>query len=149
MVLDNIKNYRSYPGFGERIAAALQYLADTDFLNLSPGRYNIDEDNIFALVSEYQSKEEAEGKLEAHRKYIDVQYVVSGQERIGYTPHIDNEVIEEYNEEKDFALYKGDVSFLRMRVGMFAIFYPQDLHMPGIELDGKSGVKKVVVKVKV
>ena len=149
MILDNIKNYRGYHGLGERIANALQYLADTDFLNIPTGRYNIDDDNIFALVSEYQSKDETEGKLEAHRKFIDVQYVVSGQEKIGYTPLKNNGVIQEYNEEKDFALYTGDVSFLKMRAGMFAIFFPQDLHMPGIELEGKTTIKKVVIKVKV
>ena len=158
MIVDKIENSGQYSNLGNRIQKSLDFIRKTDFKKLQPGRYDIDGDDIFALISEYQTKAESEGKLEAHRKYIDVQYIINGEELIGYAP-LGNpafaeapsgkqEILESYNEENDIEFFLGEKVFIKVTEGMFAIFFPEDAHMPGINANGKSSVKKLVIKVK-
>lgn len=149
MIIDKLSNSRLYSGLSEGIEKAFNYLQDTNFNEVTPGKYKIDGDKVFAIVAEYQTKDESEGKPESHKKYIDVQYVAKGSELIGYTPLGDQEIISDYNEENDITFYKSETSFIRIDEGMFAIFFPDDVHLPGIAVDKKSFVKKVVVKVMV
>lgn len=149
MVFDKIKNANLYFSLGEKIQKALQYLADTNFSSTEPGKYQIDGENVFALVQEYNTKPLSAGKWEAHRKYIDVQYVVSGREKMGITESEKVIVIEDYNEDKDYTIYKGDGNFLLVDEGYFTIFFPTDVHMPGLSINIPKPVKKVVVKVSV
>jgi YhcH/YjgK/YiaL family protein len=116
--------------------------------NLPAGRYPIDGENIFALISEYKTKPESEGKLEAHRKYIDVQYVIDGEELMGYAPLNGQEILDPYKEENDIVFFTGDKSFTKVSAGMFAVFFPEDVHMPGIASGKSSSVKKLVIKVR-
>jgi len=148
MIVDKIENAELYKNLGERIKKSFDYIKHTDLKNLKPGRYEIDVENIFALISEYQSKPEAEGKLEAHRKYIDVQFVIKGEELTGYAPLGNQQTLEPYKEENDIIFYKGEKVFIKVTEGMFAIFFLEDVHMPGISVDKKSPVKKLVIKVK-
>lgn len=148
MIIDSIENIANYTGLNGRIASALKYLASTNFSKMSEGRYNIDGDDIYALVNVYKTKIPAEGKLEAHRKYADVQFVAEGCEQIGYSTLSGHNILRPYDDEKDFILYQGDKSFIRIKKGMFAIFFPGELHMPGIAAEEESDVKKVVVKVR-
>ena len=117
--------------------------------NTEPGRYEIDGENIFALINEYKTKSELEGKLEAHRKYLDVQYVIEGEELMGYTPIGSQQILEPYKEENDIIFFKGEKSFTKVSSGMFAIFFPEDIHMPGITSGKISDVKKLVIKVRI
>jgi len=149
MIIDRLSNSNLYSGLGERINKAFDYLKKTDFSKTELGKYEIDGDNIFALVNEYNTKNENEGKLEAHKKYIDVQFVAKGSELMGYAPLGNQKVIDEYNEQNDITFYSGEKSFTQVDEGMFAIFFPTDVHLPGIKVDKKSYVKKVVIKVKV
>ena len=158
MIVDKIENAGQYSNLGDRIQKSLDFIKKTDLKKLQPGRYDIDGDNIFALISEYQTKAESEGKLEAHRKYIDVQCVINGEELIGYAPLSNpsfaetssggQEILEHYSEEKDIVFFNGEKVFIKVKEGMFAIFFPEDAHMPGINVKGKSSVKKLVIKVK-
>jgi len=147
MVFDRLKNANQYFPLGERITKALQYLSQTDFTNIEPGKYEIDGENIFALISSYDTKPLSASKWEAHRKYIDLHYIVEGKEKIGFTEFQKVIIIEEYNEERDVALYKGDGNYLIMDEGHFAIFFPPDVHMPSIAINIPKQVKKVTVKV--
>ena len=149
MIVDKIENANLYKNLGDRIQKSFDYIRQTDLKKLKPGRYDIDGDKIFALISEYQTKAELEGKLEAHRKYIDVQYVIEGEELMGYAPLGDQEISEPYKEENDIIFYKGERVFIKVYGGMFAIFFPEDVHMPGIQVEKKSPVRKLVIKVKV
>lgn len=149
MIIDKLSNSNLYSGLGERINKAFDYLKKTDFSKTGLGKYEIDGGNIFALVNEYNTKNENEGKLEAHKKYIDVQFVAKGSELMGYAPLENQKVIDEYNEQNDITFFAGDKSFTKVDEGMFAIFFPTDVHLPGIKFDEKSYVKKVVIKVKV
>jgi len=146
LIIDKIENVKLYYNLGERIRKSFDYIIQTDFKNLQPGKYEIDGKNIFALVSEYETKLESEAKLEAHRKYIDVQYVIDGEELMGYAPLNTQEILEPYKEENDIVFFTGDKSFTKVSEGMFAIFFPEDVHMPGIKTGESSPVKKLVIK---
>jgi YhcH/YjgK/YiaL family protein len=148
MIIDKIENAHLYKNISERIRKSFEYIRTTDLKNLPTGKYPIDGKNIFALVSEYQTKSESEGKLEAHKKYFDVQYVISGEELMGYAPLGNQQILESYKEEYDIVFYTGDKSFTKVSEGMFAIFFPEDVHMPGITSGKSSSVKKLVIKVR-
>jgi len=148
MIVDKIENVKLYKNLDERIQKSFSYIKQTDLKKIQPGRYEIDGDNIFALISQYQTKSESEGKLEAHKKYIDVQYVIEGEELMGYTPLGGQEILEPYKEENDIIFYKGEKVFIKVTKGMFAIFFPEDVHMPGISVFESSPLKKLVIKVK-
>ena len=146
MIIDKIENAHIYKNIGERISKSFEYIEATDLKTLPAGKYTIDGENIFALISEYKTKLESEGKLEAHRKYIDVQYVISGEEQMGYVPLNGQQILEPYKEENDIVFFTGEKSFTKVSAGMFAIFFPEDVHMPGIFVEKRSTVKKLVIK---
>lgn len=149
MILDQLKNAKLYFSIGERIAKALQYLETTDFSNIEAGKYDIDGDLIYAVVSVYNTKPLSSAKWEAHKRYIDVQYVFSGKEKMGVTSSDKVIPIEEYNIDNDYAIYKGDGNYIYVEEGSFAVFFPSDIHMPGLSVNIPKEVKKVVVKVQV
>jgi len=148
MIIDQISNISRYAGLSENIVKALSFIRVTDLQSLDKGRQDISGDDVYCIVDEYKTKSPDEGKLEAHRKYIDIQTVISGSEHIGYESLSDQEIIQAYDDEKDYALYRGKPSFIKLEPGSFAIFFPDDLHMPGIN-EHKTDVKKLVVKVRI
>jgi biofilm protein TabA len=148
MILDKITNINLYSDINPSIVLALKYLKDTDFMKIPPGRYEIAGDEIFSIVHNYKTKELEDCRLEAHRRYIDIHFMAEGSELIGYSLFNDQEEATGYDEENDFILYCGEKNYLKLEEGMFAVFYPSDLHMPGIIINKPSEVKKVVVKVK-
>jgi YhcH/YjgK/YiaL family protein len=148
MIVDKTDNLKQYSPLGTKFQKAFAFITDPEIMLLDNGRYEIDGDDIYALVSEYNSKNETDGKFEAHKKYIDIQFVVKGTELIGYAPSNQQEVISNYNEEKDVMFFSGEKSFVKMDRGMFAVFFPYELHMPGIKSSVSEVIKKIVVKVK-
>ena len=153
MKKDNIKNANLYYNISKNIEIGLKYLETTDFSDLESGKYEIKGNEIYALVQDYESKPIEEGKFEAHRKYTDIQYIVKGEEQMGVADLNDFNEATTYSEEKDiiFLSPKCDCKseFVRVKSGEFAIFEPQDAHMPSIAIYSPEYVKKVVVKVKV
>jgi YhcH/YjgK/YiaL family protein len=150
MIKDSMKYIEKYRGLGENISLAIDYLIKTDFSKLSPGRYEINGDMVFASVSQYETRMLEQGKWEAHKKYLDIQYIVEGNELIGYTS-IDNlEKRQDYDETRDIFFAEGDGGdYLQLKKGDFAVFWPEDAHMPCIAAIEPSMVKKVVIKVRV
>ena len=105
---------------------------------------------LFALVSEYDSKAHQDCRLEAHQVYADIQYIVSGREAIGFAPLNGQTVTAAYLPEKDIVFFSGETTQMIVEAGMFAVFYPQDVHrVLVVQIDGPEKVKKVVVKVKI
>ncbi len=148
MVLDKIENYKNYTNLSDRIGKALKYLQETNFTNMELGKHIIDEDNMFALLQEYQTKEPANCKLEGHHKYIDVQYMIKGDEVMGVTTLI-HQVPYQKNVVDDYFFYNDDTSLINIKEGMFTIFFPDDLHMPCIKSGQIANVRKVVIKVRI
>ena len=153
MIRDSIKNANNYYNLSERVKKGLEYLENTDFSKVLCGKYEIDGQSVYASVQDYHSKPLHEGKFEAHKKYIDIQYIVQGEEQIGVL-NIDN--LEEetpYSEEKDIEFLiqkpKTNAEFFKLKEKDFLILMPKDAHMPSIAIDKSEYVKKVVVKVSV
>jgi len=149
MILDNIKNYKKYEALNRNFEKAFQFLKREDLGALAVGKYEIDGENIFALVQEYETKDLGDAKYEAHKKYIDIQYLIKGIESMGYVSIDKLEVSNPYSEENDFMLLTGNPRLILLNEGEFFILFPEDAHMPGIFAEEKSRVKKVVVKVSV
>ncbi|HJP34090.1 MAG TPA: YhcH/YjgK/YiaL family protein [Candidatus Latescibacteria bacterium] len=147
MVIDELQHAAQYHALGARFEKGLRWLADNDVAAMTPERYDIDGDDVFVMVQEYDSKSKADGFWEAHRQYADIQLVVSGAEHMGYTPTTSLKA-GEYDDSRDFLPLDGEGMFIEMRAGTFMILWPQDAHMPGMEIDSSSPVKKAVVKVR-
>lgn len=147
MVLDTFENSAMYEAINPRFARAFKWLRETDLLKAAAGRYDIDGDAVFALIQDVTTKPDEQGVWEAHRRYLDIQAPLTGEERIGYAPLASLEVSQAFDEAKDFCLLKGEGAWLRLRPGMFALLWPQDGHMPGIMEGAPKQIRKVVVKV--
>lgn len=146
MIVDIIGNASHYLGLGERIAAGLRYLQETDCATVEAGRYDIDGDNLFALVMDVETEPIEKRSYEAHRRYIDIQFVVSGSERQGWAPVAAMDA-GPYDEEKDLIKLTGEGSLVTLPPGTFVIYFPHDAHMPGVAVGEPAAVRKVVVKV--
>lgn len=135
----------------ERWDKAFTFLKNSDLANLELKRYDLDGDNLFATISEYFTKNEDEAMFEAHRKYIDIQYVISGVEQIGIAPiSLKKEDLVPYDATKDIEYITVVQSTnLKATPEKFFIFFPSDAHRPGIKDGENSPVRKVVVKVKI
>ncbi len=149
MIVDRLENAALYNCLGKRFQEAFAYLKQTDFSRVALEKFELDGKNLFALPQEYETKPMGTSVWEAHRKYIDIQYIVSGREQMGtaYTPAM--RVTQEYDAEKDFMLLDGAGQYLEFTPGMFAIFYPHDAHMPSMAIGQPETVRKVVMKVAV
>ena len=147
MIKDRLENSNLYHNLSENLSKGFSWLQKNDLKNLKDGKYDIDGNKIYASIQTYETKEDA--KYEAHRKYIDIQYIVNGEEKIGVTDLSNCISCTNYDESKDiefFDIEKKD-EYLDLDEGYFMILYPQDAHKPSISKDKTSTVKKVVVKV--
>lgn len=148
MIVDVLKNKEIYYGIHKNMKPAMEFIEKAVAENLEVGRYELDGKNLYALVQEYDSKTDA--KWEYHRKYIDIQFIVSGKEIITWDniKNVPDGV--EYNEEKDIAKFDMDGGTdVVMEAGYYNILYPQDLHQPGRVFDKVEPIKKIVVKIAV
>lgn len=146
MVVDKLENLEKYVSLNPLFAQAVEYLKSTDLDAHEIGKITLKEGELMVNFSQTRPKTKEEAKLETHNQFIDIQIPLSGVEVMGYTPRTDLPE-EEYNAEKDITFYKGLAKdYLTITPGMFAIFFLQDGHAPGVTSDG---VKKVIVKVRV
>jgi len=141
----------SYFKHKERWDKAFAFLKNSDLGKLELTRHEIDGNNVYAPVSEYMTKNEEDARYEAHLKYIDIQYVISGKELIGVAPVSERkEMLEAYNEANDIMFMTvNTISNMKASPDRFFIFFPDDIHRPGLKDGENSLVRKVVVKVKV
>lgn len=149
MIKDTLQNRLLYHGVHAGISTALEYLATTDFTDIAPGRYPVDGDRIYASVESYNTRLLETSSWEAHRSYIDVQYIIAGTEIMGCAPLDSLEVTVPYDTVKDAMRLAGDGDFLTVPAGTFAVFFPHDAHMPCLAVEAPAPVRKVVVKVSV
>lgn len=144
---ENEKKY--FPVILDRV---VQFLASTDFSKCAEGRIEIEEDRLFAIVQHSTTSPKQLRNAEFHEKYIDVQYLVSGEEIIGLTRHCQEmTIIENQMAERDYTLVDGGFGEMEliMRPGRFAVFFPNDVHRPGCTHDKDQLITKVVVKIHV
>ena len=148
MILDRLNNSDIYKTLHQNFSLAFEFLKRKDVGELSPGRYDIEGDNIFAVVVRDKGKGHNEAKLEVHKKYIDIQFEISGTDEIGWKPA--GECINpdsDFSEEKDlgFFLDKPE-TWVALPPETFAIFFPQDAHAP---MGGTGTLHKVIIKIRV
>lgn len=149
MICDNIKNLDLYRQLHPGFARAFDWLATLDPASLPDGKTVIDGKHLWVSVSRGPTRPVDEGLWEAHRQYIDIQYVVQGHERIDWAD-LAGARPGTYNADKDFLPLDSRVNAsLYLGPGQFAIFFPQDAHMPGLCLGKPEPVCKIVVKVAV
>lgn len=138
--------------FPAALRKGLEYLAATDFSKVAAGKYEISGNDIYASVYEYATDLKENKKPEAHVKYVDIQYIISGAENIGFGVLTDALAVKEDKlAEKDVIFYQAvpNETDLKLTEGMYAIFFPWDVHRPGCAAGAPGPVRKVVVKVKV
>ena len=153
MILDRLENAKLYRPLSANIMLALDYLRRTDFSQVPAGRQDVLDDRVWAIVQRYRPKPLTEIVWEAHRQYIDVQYVAVGAERMGYAPLDERlDVRRAYDVQKDAILFDAAGDFFTLSAGGFAIFTPYDVHAPGLATDlpeNAAEVCKVVMKCRV
>ncbi|MEI6914603.1 MAG: YhcH/YjgK/YiaL family protein [Armatimonadota bacterium] len=147
MIIDSLSNATKYYSLCPRIEAALRYLAENDLTDAEPGRVDILGDECYALIQKYDTRPPDDCKWEAHIRYIDVQFVAGGVEKMGWAPLGSMTMQADYSDTKDQIVYQGDGSFITVTEGFFAIFGPSDIHMPCLADGEPASVTKVVVKV--
>ncbi|MDK2799302.1 DUF386 domain-containing protein [Thermoanaerobacteraceae bacterium SP2] len=147
MIVDNIKNIDFYLKINDGIAHGLKYIKDNDLTKLDVGKYEIDGEHLYLMIQNYKTKPINEGKWEAHRRYVDIQYIMQGKETVGYANVNKLRPFNEYDKTKDIVFLKGSGDFFTISEGYFAIFAPEDAHMPCIAYKEPQFVKKAVIKV--
>lgn len=146
MVFDKIENSSLYNCLGKRFEKAFLMLKSGN-CNLEPGTYEVDGKNLYYMVQDYTTKKMSEGKYELHKHYADLQLVVSGVENMGYANISDLAPINNYDEVSDKQYLSGNGTLMKTPAGYFAIFFPEDGHMPCMEVNSPSQVKKIVFKI--
>lgn len=131
----------------------LEIILNADFSKLDNGTFNLESDNFFYLIITYKTKYNInQAKAESHRKYIDFQYIIYGEELMGYAGSADSILSNvDYDAEKDIEYYNivSDESFFILKKDMFAIFYPNEIHRPGLSNKELRSVRKIIFKIKI
>jgi YhcH/YjgK/YiaL family protein len=147
MIFDKLSNASLYYGNNDRLYRALKWLQATDFNTLQDGRITIDGNEIYANISTGSTKPEMQTKIELHTKYIDIQYVITGEEYIGILPkeRLGTEISRD--EEKDHYGFEGKSDLILVPQGFFMVLYPQEGHAPRIMKEKQASTRKAIVKV--
>lgn len=149
MIFDSLDYVETYD-LGDDFEKAFKFLQDAN-ADFQDGRFEIDGDKVFALISSYDTKPMDDADLEVHRKYVDIQFLLQGEELIGYCPlSEDLDIAKEFDADADAGMLvppECGLTALFMTPGRFAIFFPQDAHMPCIAVGDPAPVKKIVVKI--
>lgn len=150
MIFLSIHANKKSTKFPAPIEKALDYLRSHDFTKMEPGVYEIQGKDIYAQVFDAETKPAEEQRPEVHEKYIDVQFLASGRERLGFTWDTGEYEVDEHSDERDITFYKSVEAegFIESRPGCVSIFFPEDVHRPACRSGECKSVRKVVIKVK-
>jgi len=149
MIFDSIDNFQAYLGVHPGFADVQTFLSETDLSALATGEHKVNNKGGYASVNEYDTRSIDDCFIECHQKYIDVQTIAWGEEKIGV---IHKGFCEEfpYDEEKDLQKLSGRVDFITLVPGLFAVFFPHDAHEPCVRSRAEAArVKKIVFKIPV
>mgnify|MGYP001561725533 FL=1 len=151
MIIDKTNNWNIYFKKESIFYEGIRFILEEFSESIQDGRYEIKGNDIYAMVQSCMTDAPENKKMESHKRYIDIQYIVSGNEMIGWLPAGGLKVMTPYSDENDVIFYHSAecISPLILTPGMFAVFYPSDAHMPGCFLDKPAPVRKIVIKVKI
>lgn len=147
MIKDKLENSELYYGISDRLKQGFEWLKSQDLKNIEPNKYIIDGKNLYANIQEYDTKSDA--LYEAHRNYIDIQYMISGCEYVGVTNinNCESEIPYDSDNDIEFLTIKKEEENIILSEGDFLVLFPTDAHRPSMDYIEKRNVKKVVVKV--
>jgi len=145
LIIDRIEEQERYYALHPDMELAFAFLAEAP--DLESGRYEL-ENGLFATVSEGDTRQKDTVDLEAHKLYIDLQYCISGGERMSWA-HIQELNLKSEDEEHDNYFYDGKSTAISVRPGMFYIMFPSDGHKPACHNEFPKHYRKVVVKIPV
>ncbi|MGL5964700.1 MAG: YhcH/YjgK/YiaL family protein [Fusobacteriaceae bacterium] len=151
MILDSFCNPLNQMRYPKVLEETIEYLRKLDFNGIPVGRHEIKGDDIFINIAEYNSFPREERIIEAHREYVDIQFITEGEEKIGFGVFSDKNVVKEkYDSSRDLLVYeKIENEFdLILTPGVFAVFFTEEPHRPCVMVDGAVKVKKYVVKIR-
>ena len=148
MILDSLENSHLYTCLGHGFADAFAFLRQPNLETLPVQTHEIHSKRLFAIVSRGPGRRREDAKLEIHRKYIDIQFVISGTDTMGWAPLAScSHPASSYDKGKDIRFFSDDPeSWVKVQPGRFVIFFPDDAHLPAIS---SGEIHKVVVKVAV
>ena len=150
--IDKLSSNKWLSGIGQ-IKKIIDILDKTDFTKIDDGTIKIDSEDFYYVLTTYNTSNSIEEKpTEAHRKFIDLQYILYGEEKIGYADYSSPKMLlKDYNGDNDIELFKrieGE-SFFVLKKGMYAVFFPEDVHRPGLTNKETRGVRKIIFKIPV
>jgi len=148
MIFDTLANADRYAVLHSLFPRAFEFLRNTDLMALAPGRYPIEGESLFAIIESTNGRRREEAKLECHRKYIDIQFVLEGTDEMGWKSLCDcQQPVADYKPEKDIRFFRDTpASWVATPPGAFCIFFPQDAHAP---LVSNGEIRKVILKIAV
>ncbi len=152
MIFDKISNASLYYDSHKDLKLVADFVAKFNESNMEDGTYEIDGKRVFATIQSFRSKQQTPDMMfEAHRDYIDVQYIAKGMEKIRYANLDDVQLVEEhYSKGKDIAFYEGDAKMdFALTAGTFLLLEPADAHLPGLSVEKDCFVRKIVFKIHV
>lgn len=151
MIYDCKENLSQYQGISKNLDYAIAYLQSTDFTDMPAGKYPVQGEDVFALVQTPNTRKKADALWETHKQYLDVQFLLSGAEKIGFQNVNLLTVSQSYDAQKDIAFYEDDGQglFVDLVSNTFVVCFPNDAHMPLICTEQPQPIKKVVMKVKI
>jgi len=132
MILDRLENAERYFPLHAGFARACDYLRRTDFTKMTPGKHEVDGERLYAMLNKGAGRGREGARLEAHRRYIDIQYTIVGPDEIGWSPlTVCRQIHTPFDAEKDFGLFADQPqAWIAVPAGSFAIFFPDDAHAP-------------------
>ena len=150
MIISNINSKHNdlYKKIHKSFDRAFSFLKGNDLENLSDGRYDISGEDIYAVVSSYETKPDSERKFEVHEKYIDLQAIIKGEEIIGFESEENLTSTSGDGNDIKFFLMPKKYDSVKFESGKFAIIFPGEPHAPGISSNGNTNVRKIVIKIK-
>ncbi|WP_028264487.1 YhcH/YjgK/YiaL family protein [Atopobium fossor] len=149
MIASRLEDSHKYQEYAARFEQALAWLRSADLAHLELGVHTIDGNRITANVQEFTTALSSEKAYEAHRRYADIHYVVSGEELVGVAHISEVKPLQEFDDQADFCLYGEPKSriWVPLHAGEYVITMPEDAHKPGCALESPKPLRKVCVKV--
>lgn len=150
MIFTSIYSNDDQKAYPEVIRKMIEYLKANDFVNMEPGVYELQGRDLYVQVFDAETGSVEEKKPESHKEYLDIQFLASGEEKLGFTPYSEKYEVEEYIKERDLIFYKGveNEGFIHAVPGCISVFFPCDIHRPAVVANAPMTVRKVVIKVR-
>jgi len=148
MIHDTLNNIDHYAGLHPLFPRAITFMREHDLHTLEPGKHQIIENELFAIVEHVSAKVREAARLECHRRYIDIQLVLEGRDEMGWKALKDcHAPTADFNTEKDIQFFKDSIdTWAATHANEFCIFFPQDAHAP---LVGSGKIRKIIFKIAV